>query len=218
LFSRSFFDTIRVYLPNDTIYKGKVNLMEHLILASSSPRRKELLENIHLSFEVSSSDVDESFTEGLSPEVVVKLLAERKAKAVAAHNPTAFVLGADTIVVLEGTVLGKPNDDVEAAVMLGKLSGKTHEVYTGVAIVSPNEEDAFTFYEKTTVTFWELTETEINMYVSSGEPLDKAGAYGIQQLGSFLVKEIQGDYFSVVGLPVSRTVRELRRAGFPLHF
>jgi septum formation protein len=205
-----------MYLPNDTIYKGKVNLMEHLILASSSPRRKELLENIHLTFEVSSSDVDESFPDGLSPDVVVKLLAERKAKAVAANNPTAFVLGADTIVVLEGTVLGKPNDEAEAADMLRKLSGKTHEVYTGVAIVSPN--DAISFYEKTTVTFWELTETEINMYVSSGEPLDKAGAYGIQQLGSFLVKEIQGDYFSVVGLPISRTVRELRRAGFPLHF
>lgn len=205
-----------MYLPNDTIYKGKVNLMEHLILASSSPRRKELLENIHLTFEVSSPDVDESFSNMLAPEEVVKLLAERKAKTVAANNPTAFVLGADTIVVLEGTVLGKPNDEVEAADMLRKLSGKTHEVYTGVAIVSPN--DAFSFYEKTTVTFWELTETEINMYVSSGEPLDKAGAYGIQQLGSFLVKEIQGDYFSVVGLPISRTVRELRKAGFPLHF
>lgn len=205
-----------MYLPNDTIYKGKVNLMEHLILASSSPRRKELLENIHLTFEVSSPDVDESFSNMLAPEEVVKLLAEKKAKTVAANNPSAFVLGADTIVVLEGTVLGKPNDEVEAADMLKKLSGKTHEVYTGVAIVSPN--DAFSFYEKTTVTFWELTETEINMYVSSGEPLDKAGAYGIQQLGSFLVKEIQGDYFSVVGLPISRTVRELRKAGFPLHF
>jgi septum formation protein len=205
-----------MYLPNDTIYKGKVNGMEHLILASSSPRRKELLENIHLKFEVESPDVDESFSRVLTPEEVVMLLAEKKAKVVAANNPTAFVLGADTIVVLEGTVLGKPNDEVEAADMLKKLSGKTHEVYTGVAIVSPN--DAFSFYEKTTVTFWELTETEINMYVSSGEPLDKAGAYGIQQLGSFLVKEIQGDYFSVVGLPISRTVRELRRAGFPLHF
>jgi septum formation protein len=205
-----------LYLPNDTIYKGKVNGMEHLILASSSPRRKELLENIHLKFEVESPDVDESFSRVLTPEEVVMLLAERKAKVVATNNPTAFVLGADTIVVLEGTVLGKPNDEVEAADMLRKLSGKTHEVYTGVAIVSPN--DASSFYEKTTVTFWELTETEINMYVSSGEPLDKAGAYGIQQLGSFLVKEIHGDYFSVVGLPISRTVRELRRAGFPLHF
>lgn len=190
--------------------------MERLILASSSPRRKELLENIQLSFEVESSDVDESFSKGLPPAEVVKLLAERKAKAVAATNPTAYVLGADTIVVLEGFVLGKPKDAEEATVMLKQLSGKTHEVYTGVAIVSPK--DIISFYEKTTVTFWELTESEINMYVSSGEPLDKAGAYGIQQLGSFLVKEIQGDYFSVVGLPISRTVRELRRAGFPLHF
>jgi septum formation protein len=190
--------------------------MEHLILASSSPRRKELLENIHLSFKVSSSDVDESFSNGLSPAEVVMELADRKAKAVAVSNPESFVLGADTIVVLDGSILGKPNDEQEAIEMLKKLSGNTHEVYTGVAIVSPK--DSICFYEKTTVTFWELTETEINMYVSSGEPLDKAGAYGIQQLGSFLVKEIHGDYFSVVGLPVARTVRELRRAGFPVPF
>jgi septum formation protein len=190
--------------------------MEHLILASSSPRRKELLENIQLTFKVASPDVDESFSKGMSPEDVVMELAKRKATVVAAKNPSAYVLGADTIVVLEGNVLGKPSDEKEAAVMLRQLSGKTHEVFTGVAIISPS--DAICFYEKTTVTFWELSEAEINMYVSSGEPLDKAGAYGIQQLGSFLVKEIQGDYFSVVGLPISRTVRELRRAGFPLHF
>lgn len=190
--------------------------MEHLILASSSPRRKELLENIHLSFEVSSSDVDESFSKEWTPSDVVMELAKKKAKAVAVNNPLAYVLGADTIVVLEGSILGKPEDEKEAEAMLKKLSGNTHEVYTGVAIVSPN--DTICFYEKTTVTFWELTEAEINMYVSSGEPLDKAGAYGIQQLGSYLVKEIQGDYFNVVGLPVSRTIRELKKAGFPLPF
>jgi septum formation protein len=190
--------------------------MEHLILASSSPRRKELLENLRLSFEVSSSDVDESFSNELSPSEVVMELADKKATAVAAHYPNAFVLGADTIVVLDGEILGKPVDEKEAISMLQKLSGKTHEVFTGVAILSPNEK--IRFYERTTVTFWELTETEINMYVSSGEPLDKAGAYGIQQLGSFLVKEIKGDYFSVVGLPVARTVRELRKAGFPLPY
>lgn len=190
--------------------------MKHLVLASSSPRRKELLENIHLSFEISSSDVDESFSENLSPQEVVMELAERKAKAVANDYPSSYVLGADTIVVLDGNVLGKPADEREAAEMLKRLSGKTHQVYTGVSIVTPD--DTIRFYEKTIVTFWELTETEINMYVSSGEPLDKAGAYGIQQLGSYLVKEIQGDYFNVVGLPVSRTVRELKRAGYPLTF
>jgi septum formation protein len=190
--------------------------MERLILASSSPRRKELLENMQLSFEVASSDVDESFSEHLPPAEVVMQLAERKAKEVANHYPADYVLGADTIVVLEGQVLGKPSDKEEANAMLRQLSGQTHEVYTGVAIVSNKE--SICFYEKTTVTFWELTENEINMYVSSGEPLDKAGAYGIQQLGSFLVKEIQGDYYNVVGLPIARTVRELRRAGFPLHF
>lgn len=190
--------------------------MERLILASSSPRRKELLENIQLSFEISSSDVDESFSEHLSPEEVVMELAERKAKVVAKDYPTAYVLGADTIVVLDGTILGKPADNQEATFMLQKLSGNTHDVYTGVSIVTPQH--SYRFFEKTTVTFWELTETEINMYVSSGEPLDKAGAYGIQQLGSFLVKEIQGDYFNVVGLPISRVVRELRKAGYPLTF
>jgi septum formation protein len=190
--------------------------MKRLILASSSPRRKEILENIQLSFEVSSSDVDESFSEDLTPSEVVMELAEKKAKAVAENYPSDFVLGADTIVVLEGEILGKPKDEQEATAMLNKLSGKTHEVFTGVAIVSLSE--STTFFEKTTVTFWELTEAEINMYVSSGEPLDKAGAYGIQQLGSFLVQAIQGDYFSVVGLPISRTVRELRKAGFPLPY
>lgn len=190
--------------------------LESLILASSSPRRKELLENVHLSFEISSSDVDESFSDHLSPDEVVMELAERKAKVVAKDYPSAYVLGADTIVVLGGFILGKPKDEQEATEMLQKLSGKTHDVYTGVSIVSPHQ--SFRFFEKTTVTFWELTETEINMYVSSGEPLDKAGAYGIQQLGSYLVKEIQGDYFNVVGLPISRVVRELRKAGFPLTF
>ncbi|MFD2446221.1 Maf family protein [Bacillus sp. CGMCC 1.16607] len=190
--------------------------MKHLVLASSSPRRKELLENIHLSFEISSSDVDESFSEHLSPEDVVMELAERKAKAVAKDYPSSFVLGADTIVVLEGNILGKPADEKEASRMLTKLSGKTHDVYTGVSIIYLN--DTIRFFEKTTVTFWELTEAEINMYVSSGEPLDKAGAYGIQQLGSYLVKEIQGDYFNVVGLPIARTVRELKRAGYPFAF
>jgi septum formation protein len=190
--------------------------LEHLILASSSPRRKELLENIHLSFEISSSDVDESFSEGMSAMDVVMELAERKALAVAKNHPSAVVLGADTIVVLDGIILGKPKDEQEAKEMLRQLSGNTHEVYTGVSIVTPVKSTRF--YEKTIVTFWELTESEINMYASSGEPLDKAGAYGIQQLGSFLVKEIQGDYYNVVGLPVSKVVRELRKVGLHLPY
>lgn len=187
--------------------------METLILASSSPRRKELLENLQLSFEVHSSDVDETYNPKLSPAEIVMELAMRKSENVAMKHPGAFVIGSDTIVVQDGQILGKPKDKTEATVMLKKLSGKTHFVYTGVSIFSPKTH--VEFYEKTEVVFWELTNDEIDSYVNSGEPLDKAGAYGIQGLGSTLVKKINGDYFSVVGLPLSRTIRELRKLGYP---
>ncbi|PLR93717.1 Maf family protein [Bacillus sp. T33-2] len=190
--------------------------MQRLILASSSPRRKELLENLHLTFEISGSNADESFDPGLSPEEAVMALAFRKASSVARHFPDDYVLGSDTVVVIEGTILGKPAGSQEAFEMLKMLSGKTHSVYTGVSIVAP--EKKVNFYEKTEVTFWELTDDEINTYIKSGEPFDKAGGYGIQGFGSMLVKRISGDYFTVVGLPVSRTVRELRRAGLPLPY
>lgn len=190
--------------------------MQHLILASSSPRRKELLENLHLTFEISSSEVDESFTLGLPPEQIVVDLAIRKAKVIADQHRTAFVIGADTIVVANDRILGKPENDAEAIEMLSMLSGKTHAVYTGVAIIHGEKEVGF--FEKTEVTFWPLTEAEIQAYIKSGEPFDKAGGYGIQGFGSMLVKQISGDYFAVVGLPVSRTVRELRKAGYELPY
>lgn len=188
--------------------------MQNLILASSSPRRKELLENLHLTFEVSSSDVDESFDPGLTPEEIVKELAFRKANAVFKQYPESCVIGSDTVVVKDGNVLGKPGSSEEAFSMLKSLSGTAHSVYTGVSILAPGKQ--IKFYEKTDVVFWELTDEEINSYIGTGEPFDKAGAYGIQGLGSMLVKSISGDYFSVVGLPVSRTVRELRKAGYSL--
>ncbi|CAM3458029.1 Maf family protein [Cytobacillus oceanisediminis] len=186
--------------------------MQNLILASSSPRRKELLENLHFTFEVSSSDVDESFDPWLTPDEIVKELAFRKADAVFKKYPDAFVIGSDTVVVKDGNVLGKPSSSEEAFSMLKSLSGTTHSVYTGVSILAPGKQ--IKFYEKTDVVFWELTDEEINSYIGTGEPFDKAGAYGIQGFGSVLVKSISGDYFSVVGLPVSRTVRELRKAGY----
>lgn len=188
--------------------------MQNLILASSSPRRKELLENLRLSFAISSSNVDESFHTELAPEEVVMELAERKAQAVFKQNSDAFVIGADTIVALQSRILGKPADEAEAVQMLKALSGNKHEVYTGGCIISPM--GSVKFYEKTEVWFWELTDDEIRFYVKSGEPFDKAGAYGIQELGSMLVKKINGDYFTVVGLPVARTLRELRRLGYQL--
>lgn len=188
--------------------------MQNLILASSSPRRKELLENLRITFTISSSEVDESFDPQLSSEDVVMDLAERKAKAIFQENPNAFVLGSDTIVVVDGQVLGKPTDATEAVSMLKMLSGRQHDVYTGVAIIS--EHGSTRFYEKTEVWFWELTDEEIHSYVQTGEPLDKAGAYGIQGHGSMLVQKINGDYYAVVGLPVARTYRELKRLGFQL--
>ncbi|TYS51283.1 Maf family protein [Bacillus infantis] len=191
--------------------------MQNLILASSSPRRKELLENLQLKFEVSSSDVDETFEPGMLPENVVMELSSRKAESVARKNPAAFVIGSDTIVFADGLILGKPEGRSEAFEMLTRLSGRVHSVYTGVSIITP-QKSKVEYYEKTDVEFWELTDDEKSAYIESGEPFDKAGSYGIQGLGATLVKRISGDYFAVVGLPLSRTARELKKAGFTLPF
>ncbi|MDP4162431.1 MAG: Maf family protein [Bacillota bacterium] len=190
--------------------------MQRLILASSSPRRKELLENLQLTFDTSTSEVDESFEEGALPEDVVIELALRKANSVFRTNPEAFVIGSDTIVTADGLILGKPQNSDEAFDMLKLLSGRKHDVYTGVTILSPVK--SVSFYEKTEVMFWELTDEEIRWYIQSGEPFDKAGSYGIQGLGSIFVKQITGDYFTVVGLPVSRTIRALKQAGYILPY
>lgn len=179
-----------------------------LILASASPRRKELLELVQIPFEIHVSEVEEKIEEIASSADVVMSLAVQKAADVAQHYPHAVVLGADTIVTYGSRMLGKPRSKAEAVETLRLLSGNTHEVYTGVALVSGDR--IFPFYERTEVTFWELSEEEIQAYVETGEPLDKAGSYGIQGKGAALVKKIHGDYYSVVGLPVARIVRELR--------
>lgn len=186
--------------------------MKRLLLASSSPRRKQLLEMANLCFEILPSHIDEQFQEDESPEQIVQSLAYQKAKAVASTNPDAYVIGADTVVVYNGHILGKPKTKQEAANMLCLLSGNTHEVLTGVAIVTPDQETVFV--ERTAVTFWDLAEEDISAYIATGEPMDKAGAYGIQGQAALFVKRIEGDYFSVVGLPLSRTVRELKRLGW----
>lgn len=185
--------------------------MKKLILASQSPRRKQLLEQVRIPFSVSSSNVDESYPPHLSPSEIVQFLAKKKARSVLKENEDAVVLGSDTVVVLDEKILGKPNDETEAKTMLKKLSGRTHSVVTGVAIVSSKKEAVFSV--ESLVTFYDLTEEEIDFYIRTREPFDKAGAYGIQGIGAFLVKEIQGDYFSIVGLPVARTVRELKKFG-----
>jgi septum formation protein len=188
-----------------------MSMQQRLILASGSPRRKELLSNLQIEFDIVVSNIEEIVDKDLRPEEVVMSLALQKANDVARQSTDAFVLGADTIVVYQDHILGKPINEEDSYRMLKLLSGRTHEVLTGVAIVTSNEQ--VTFYEKTEVTFWELSDSEIKAYIESGEPTDKAGSYGIQQLGSVLVKQIKGDYFSVVGLPVSRTIRELRKVG-----
>jgi septum formation protein len=186
--------------------------LSNLILASGSPRRKDLLQQIQLSFTVSISHADESYSENSPPHEVVMELAKRKAVSVAKDHPGSFVIGSDTVVVHRDEILGKPTDSNHAKEMLRALSGNTHSVYTGVAIV--NDDQQKLFYKKTDVTFWELEEEEIDTYTASGEPFDKAGGYGIQGFGAFLVKEIHGDYFSVVGLPISQVYRSLQEMGY----
>ncbi|PEI96602.1 septum formation inhibitor Maf [Bacillus pseudomycoides] len=183
--------------------------MKKLILASGSPRRKELLELAGVPFEIVVSEIEETIGAYSSPADIVMSLALQKASAIVEHHEDSMVLGADTIVTYESRILGKPKDEAEAKEILQLLSGKTHEVYTGVALIS--KEKTVTFYERTEVTFWELTEEEIDAYIATKEPLDKAGSYGIQGKGSIFVQHIQGDYYSVVGLPIARLVRELKQ-------
>ncbi|MEG1427449.1 MAG: Maf family protein [Oscillospiraceae bacterium] len=179
-----------------------------LILASASPRRRELLEKTGVQFAVRATDVDETINEPMAPEVYVQTLASRKAMA-AVLGKDEIVIGADTIVVFDNAIFGKPRDREDAAKMLAALSGKTHSVYTGVAL--RNQGGCRTFYEETQVTFYPLTPDEIEWYIDTGEPLDKAGAYGIQGKGCRLVRGICGDYSNVVGLPVAALLQQLHK-------
>ncbi|MBU9721906.1 MULTISPECIES: Maf family protein [Bacillaceae] len=183
--------------------------MKPLILASQSPRRKQLLEQVQLPFSIQVSHVDETVDPNDNPADMVASLAFQKADAVFKNNKDHVVLGADTIVAIDGEVLGKPKDAQEAKEMLRQLSGSQHQVLTGVAILSKDHH--VTFVEKADVLFYPLTEDEITTYVATGEPFDKAGAYGIQGIGATLVEKIHGDYFSIVGLPISKVVRALKK-------
>ena len=185
-----------------------------MILASQSPRRKELLGQMGLrGFKVTSPEVDETVDEHLPPAQVVEELSRRKAMAVARHaDGDDLIIAADTVVALEGAVLGKPADQREAFAMLTALSGNRHYVYTGLTVIQGDR--VVTQHECTTVTFRDLEPEEISHYIATGEPMDKAGAYGIQGLGAMLVSGMEGDYFNVVGLPIFRLSRIL--AGFGL--
>lgn len=177
------------------------------ILASGSPRRRELLSLILPEYESVVSGCEEFVPECTPAEKVPALLAEQKAAAVAALRPDDTVIGSDTVVVLEDEIFGKPKDEADAKAMLRRLSGKKHFVYTGVAVCEKGE--CRSFVQKTEVEFYKLSDETIENYVATGEPLDKAGAYGIQGKGSVLVKGIVGDYFNVMGLPVAKTARFL---------
>lgn len=184
----------------------------NIILASGSPRRRQLLEQIGLSFTVQSSDVDESVEPGLSPAAMVEQLSLRKGQAVAeSAGPDSLVLAADTVVALGDAILGKPQDRAQAVSMLTSLSGKTHQVYTGVTLLGGGRR--VTEHETTAVTFRSLSREEIGAYVDTGEPMDKAGAYGIQGYGALLVERLEGDYFNVMGLPLCRLGRMLAAFG-----
>lgn len=180
-----------------------------LILASASPRRKELLSYITEDFRVIPAKNEEKIDSTLSPRQAVIYVAGQKAEEVSALYPKDIVIGADTTVFCQNTPLGKPKDSNDAKEMLKMLSGKVHKVITA-AVIALNGKTVRSFAEETEVEFYPLTEEEIDLYIKSGDPMDKAGAYGIQGKGSLLIKGIRGDYYNVMGLPVSRLYRELR--------
>ncbi len=180
----------------------------NIILASGSPRRKELLKIIFSDFEVKPSGADETLPENISPDRASEFLAVKKAEFIK-RNSDDIVIGCDTTVVINNRILGKPKDSNDCKQMLEELSGTVHYVYTGVSVISDSFKLSFT--EKTEVEFYCLSDEEINNYIQTGEPFDKAGGYGIQGKGSLLVKSIKGDYFNVVGLPLSRLNRKLKK-------
>lgn len=183
--------------------------MKKIILASNSPRRKELMKYLELDFEIKASDIEEVIDPKLEHDELVMDLAFQKAYAIFKDNKDAIVLGFDTLVVIDDYVLGKPKDEEEAKIFLRLLSGNTHRVLTGCTILTKGYSKSF--YTDAYVTFMNLTDEDIDNYIKTKEPMDKAGAYGIQAYGSKLVKSINGDYFTIVGFPISRLDLELKK-------
>lgn len=184
-----------------------------IILASKSPRRRDLLSQAGLSFSVIPSSFDESTISVSSPEIYVRILAESKAKDLAPRYPHRWIIGADTIVLKDSKIMGKPDSKKEARMMLKHLSGITHQVLTGYCICCKAKKSFFSETIKTEVLFKKLTDEEIEWYIETGEPFDKAGAYAIQGLGAFLVKSINGSYTNVVGLPICEVIDFLVKEG-----
>ncbi len=187
--------------------------MKPIILASASPRRKEILEKTGLAFKVDAGAYEEETPSGLRPRSLARFLSAEKAKAVAGKYRNALVIAADTFIVFRKSILGKPYTPKEARRMLALLSGRTHSVITGFTIMDTSTNRKISRSVETRVSFRKLERREIESYISSGEPLDKAGAYAIQGLGGALVRKIEGDYFNVMGLPLSEMVEALKKFG-----
>ncbi|MBN1169037.1 septum formation inhibitor Maf [Candidatus Woesebacteria bacterium] len=184
--------------------------MKRIILASGSPRRKEILEKSGLVFEVIPSKYEENMSDAIPPMELAKKLSLGKASDVADSQEGAVVIGADTFIAFEGKVLGKPINENDAKEMLKRMSGKSHSVITGFTIIDTDSKQTLSHAVETKVYFKKLTNEEIDSYVSTGEPLDKAGSYAIQGLGAILVEKIEGDYFNVMGLPLNSLVEKLK--------
>ncbi len=186
-----------------------LKIERNLVLASSSPSRKMLLEQAGLSFDVVVSGVDETVPSDYTPAQTVETLARRKGEAVLPLCPDRPIIAADSVVSIDGLILGKPKDDQAARETLRRLSGRTHEIFTGVCLLAEGKTDVF--HMSTQVTFYPLTQEEIAEYVAMGESRGRAGAYGIEGIGVVLVQSIQGDYANIVGLPVAETIRRLHK-------
>ena len=195
---------------------GSVVTGHRVILASSSPRRRQLLDLIGITHEVFPADLDETYLAGEIPDAHAERLARAKAEAVASAHPDGLVIGADTIVVVDGIVLGKPRDTEDAVRMLGMLSDRSHTVMTAVAVTYAGRTESCV--EQVEVTFMPLGDEDIRRYVATDEPMDKAGAYGIQGYGATIVRRIDGDYFAVMGLSLVRLVALMQKVGVTYDF
>lgn len=193
----------------------QVNMPEKrkIVLASSSPRRKEILKATGLKFTIDAGDYEEDMTLGLKPHQLAKFLSSEKAAAIAVKYTNALVIAADTFIVFKDHLMGKPHTKEEARRMLTLLNGKAHSVITGFTIIDTNTKKRLSRSVETKVYFRKLTVSEIEAYIKTGEPLDKAGAYAIQGIGAIIVKKIEGDYFNVMGLPLSSLTEVLKKFG-----
>lgn len=190
----------------------KQDLNTQIILASTSPRRRELLSGLGLQFEIQAPDCDESVRDGEAPDALVRRLSLEKASSVANKNKNAWVIGADTIVVIDGKILGKPVDEADAAAMLKRLQGQVHEVWGGFAVVNESLQKKIVEAHVSSVEMIPLTDAEIKSYIKTGEPMDKAGSYAIQGVGAGLISSVEGSYTNVVGLNLAAIQKVLKES------